>query len=268
MENASQNLDYYLEFGKTYGPKVLLAIIVLFVGLWVVKRITKVVEGGLLRSGVDVDLRPFITSIANLMMKVLLILVVANMVGIETTSFVAILASLAFAVGLALQGSLGNFASGVMILIFKPYKVGDLVEVADKKGYVTEIQIFNTILKSPDNRYVIIPNGTAIGGVITNYSGFEQKCVDLLVPLPYSVSYEKAAPHIYSAVAQTKNILSSPAPAVEIDRFETLGFYVSAKVYTTSNYYDVHAEALQRIKAAMDQNGIEMGLPEDCGYGR
>lgn len=267
MENASQSLEYYLEYVKIYAPKVLLAIVVLIVGLWLVKRITGIIEKGLQRSGVDIDLRPFFTSIANLMMKVLLILIVANMVGIETTSFVAILASLAFAVGLALQGSLGNFAAGVVILLFKPYKVGDLVEVANKRGYVTEIQVFNTILKSPDNRSVIIPNGTAIGGVIINFSGFEHKCVDILVPLPYSVVYDQAAPHILAAASQAKNILTSPAPTVEIDKFDTLGYYVSAKVYTVSNYYDVQAEALLLIKTVMDEQGIRMGMPEDGGYG-
>lgn len=267
MENTPQSLDYYLEYVKNYAPKVLLAIVVLIVGLWLVRRITQIVEKGLQRSGVDIDLRPFFSSIANLMMKVLLFLIVANMVGIETTSFVAILASLAFAVGLALQGSLGNFAAGVVILLFKPYKVGDLVEVAEKRGYVTEIQVFNTILKSPDNRSVIIPNGIAIGGVIINFSGFEKKCVDILVPLPYAVVYDQAAPHILSAVSQTKNILTSPAPTIEIDKFDTLGYYVSAKVYTVANFYEVQGEALLLIKTALDRQGIRMGLPEDGGYG-
>ncbi len=266
MGNAAQNLDFYLQLVSSYAPKIVLAILVLVGGLWIIRHLTRMVEKGITRSGIDKDLRPFFTTLANLLMKVMLVLIVANMVGIETTSFVAILASLAFAVGLALQGSLGNFASGVMILIFKPYKVGDLVDIAGKKGYVTEIQVFNTILLTPESKTVIIPNGTAISGVITNFSSLDHQCIDIQIPLPFAVPYEKAAPHIFEAVGNLPKALISPAPEMYIDRFEAQGYYVFVKIYTDDDFYAVMAEAQMRIKQSLDQRGIPMGFPEDCGY--
>ena len=160
----------YLDLVILYGPKVLTAFIILFIGLWLIKKMTLATEKGMERSGLDPDLRPFLISLVNVMMKVFLILGVANIVGIETTSFVAILASAAFAIGLALQGTLSNFAAGVMILIFKPYRVGDLVEVQNIVARVKEIQIFNTILLTGHEKIIIVPNSNAINGIIGNFT--------------------------------------------------------------------------------------------------
>jgi small conductance mechanosensitive channel len=161
-------IDHFVEFAWTFGPKVLMALALFLGGLWVIKRLTRGFDVFLRRRKVDESLRPFFTSLADTGMKVFLVLLVANTVGIETTSFIAVFSAVAFSIGLALQGSLGNFASGVLVLLFKPYKVGDLLTVDGRTGIVTEIQIFNTILTNDHGKKIIIPNGKMTEGPIEN----------------------------------------------------------------------------------------------------
>lgn len=151
-------LDQLIEFAWVFGPKILMALLLFFGGWWLIKRLTIGFDIFLRSRKVDESLRPFFTSLTDIGLKVMLVFMVASTVGIETTSFLAVFSAIAFSVGLALQGSLGNFASGVLILLFKPYRVGDLLTVDNKIGYVTEIQIFNTILATSNNKKIIIPN--------------------------------------------------------------------------------------------------------------
>ncbi|MBU6343448.1 MAG: mechanosensitive ion channel family protein [Bacteroidetes bacterium] len=161
-------IDQLIELAWNYGPKIILALIILVVGLWLIKRVTRGFEMFLKARKVDDSLRPFFVSLNDVGLKVILLLVVASMVGLETTSFIAIFSAIAFSVGLALQGSLGNFASGVLILLFRPYKVGDLITVSGLSGRVTEIQIFNTLLLTSQGKKIIIPNGKITEGPIEN----------------------------------------------------------------------------------------------------
>ncbi len=151
-------LDQLIEIGWNFGPKILTALVLFFGGWWLIKRLTQAFDTFLRHRKVDESLRPFFTSLTDTGMKVFLVFMVASTVGIETTSFIAVFSAIAFSVGLALQGSLGNFASGVLILLFKPYRVGDLLTVDNRIGYVTEIQIFNTILTTSNSKKIIIPN--------------------------------------------------------------------------------------------------------------
>ncbi|MEQ1745788.1 MAG: mechanosensitive ion channel domain-containing protein [Saprospiraceae bacterium] len=151
-----------------YGPKVLAAVFILLLGLWLIQRITRTMSAVLVKRNIDESLRPFFTSLVDVALKVALLLVVAGQVGIETTSFIAVFSAMAFAVGLALQGSLGNFASGVLILLFRPYRVGDLLQAADHFGEVAEIQIFNTILITDHAKKIVIPNSKVTEGAIVN----------------------------------------------------------------------------------------------------
>lgn len=161
-------LDQLIEFAWVFGPKVLTGLVLFFVGWWLIKRLTQGFDIFLRSRKVDESLRPFFTSLSDTGMKVLLVFMVASTVGIETTSFIAVFSAIAFSVGLALQGSLGNFASGVLILLFKPYRVGDLLTVDARTGYVTEIQIFNTVLTNDHGKKIIIPNGKMTEGAIEN----------------------------------------------------------------------------------------------------
>ena len=161
-------LDQIYNLLLQYGPKVLSAVLILVVGLWLIRRVSRSFDAVLHRRRIDDSLRPFFTSLVDVAMKVALLLVVAGQVGIETTSFIAVFSAVAFAVGLALQGSLGNFASGVLILLFRPYRVGDLISVGDHQGHVAEIQIFNTILTTDHAKKIIVPNSKMTEGPIVN----------------------------------------------------------------------------------------------------
>ena len=162
------------ELTLTYGPKLVAAIIVFIIGGWIIKLLVKGIDKAMQKSGTDDSLRPFLRDIASILLKVMLIISVLGMLGIEMTSFIAILGAAGLAVGMALSGTLQNFAGGVMILLFKPFKVGDVIEAQGYIGSVSEIQIFNTILKTPDNKTIIIPNGGLSTGSMTNYSTEEK----------------------------------------------------------------------------------------------
>lgn len=161
-------IDQLYNLAFQYGPKVVAALLLLIIGLWVIRRITATFQDVLAKRQVDNSLRPFLSSLIDVALKVALLLMVASQLGIETTSFIAVFSAVAFAVGLALQGSLGNFASGVLILLFRPYRVGDLLTLDGHAGHVSEIQIFSTILTNEHGKKIIIPNGKMTEGAITN----------------------------------------------------------------------------------------------------
>lgn len=153
-----------------YGPGLLMAMLTLLIGLWIVRVVVKLISNSLSQAKVEESLSRFLCSLVSVLLKALLFVSVASMVGIETTSFIAIIGAAGLAVGLALQGSLANFAGGVLILLFKPYKVGNFIDAQGVTGTVKEIQVFNTILKTPDNKTIIVPNGSISNGIITNFS--------------------------------------------------------------------------------------------------
>ena len=180
------------ELGLEYAPKLALAIITLFIGLLIIRGISKVLLASMTKSKVDPTLIPFINSLVTWILKILLFISVASMIGIATTSFIAVLGAAGLAIGLALQGSLANFAGGVLIMIFKPYKCGDLIESQGHLGVVKEVQIFNTILTSPEHKQVIIPNGSVSNGSIVNYTAEGKIRVDLTIGIAYDADIEKA----------------------------------------------------------------------------
>ena len=182
IENLTQT---GAELLMSYGPKLLLAILTLIVGFWVIKRVVAMVEIKLENCEVDSTLRKFLVNAGSVLLKALVIISVASMVGIETTSFIAILGAAGLAVGLALQGSLANFAGGVLILLFKPFKVGDLIEAQGHLGFVKEIQIFVTIINTLDNLRVIIPNGVLSNGSLTNLNAEPHRRVDMVFGIGY-----------------------------------------------------------------------------------
>lgn len=196
--------DHLLEFTWTYGPKFLAALALFLGGLWVIKRLTRGFDIFLRRRKVDESLRPFFTSMSDTGMKVILIFMVANTVGIETTSFIAIFSAVAFSVGLALQGSLGNFASGVLVLLFKPYKVGDLLTVDGRTGHVAEIQIFNTVLTNDHGKKIIIPNGKMTEGPIEN--------IEMGIPVQVEVAILLDSDNSLEAVRAAANAAAERCP--------------------------------------------------------
>ncbi|MEL7220496.1 MAG: mechanosensitive ion channel family protein, partial [Bacteroidota bacterium] len=230
-------MDKLIEVALTYGPPILLAIFMLFVGLKIIKRLQALAYKALEKAGISESLVPFLSSVVGIGLKVLLFLAVAGVVGIDTASFVAILAAASFAVGLALQGSLSNFAAGIIILIFRPYKVGQWIEVCDKFGKVEEIQVFNTIMVTPGNKTLIIPNGQVVDNIVTNYSERGYARLELEVTMPYGESFPKVKAIIFEVLRNTPGVLNDPEPEVGIETFDSHSIVVTARPYVSPDDY-------------------------------
>src|SRR5688572_12933463 len=189
ITDYSQNILQYITI---YGLRILSALLILVVGLWLIKRVTKFLHKLMHQRGMDASLIPFLITIANILLKITLVIVVISQIGIEATSFLAILGSAGIAIGLALQGSLSNFAGGVLLLTVRPFRVGDFIDAQGQSGKVHEINIFNTIIKTGDNKTIFIPNGPLASGTIVNYDLEEHRRVDMKFVIDYRNDVEKA----------------------------------------------------------------------------
>lgn len=240
-----------------YGPRFLLAIAVLVVGLQVIKFMVKVFVKALEKSNNDESLNQFLKSLITWSLKIMLFVSVAGMVGIHTTSFVAMLGAAGLAVGLALQGALANFAGGVLILLFKPFKVGHLIKAQGELGTVTEIQIIYTILVTAENKTIVIPNGPIIKDTIVNYTTLGSIRVDLEVGIGYDDNIKKAREVIMKVLEQNEMILDEPKPVITVDNLGDSAVELSIRPWTNpENYWTVHLETLEDIKNALDEAGI------------
>jgi small conductance mechanosensitive channel len=215
-EQVVDNISVYTEKGMAlaaeYGPKLLLALILLFVGLWIIRIFTRMFERAMDKASVEVSLRKFLSSLVNLALKALLLVSVISTMDIEMTSFVAIIGAAGLAVGLALQGSLANFAGGVLILLFKPFKVGDYIEASGQSGTVSEISVFNTILKTIDNKVVIVPNGALSNDIKINYTAESTRRVDLTFGIGYSDDLRKAKAILQEIANADERVLKNLHP--------------------------------------------------------
>ncbi|MGR3809779.1 mechanosensitive ion channel family protein [Jiulongibacter sp. NS-SX5] len=247
-----------------YAPQVIGAIIALLLGFWIIGLITSRLDKVLDRSKVDQNVRPFLKSLVNVGLKVMLLLAVASMFGIETTSFVAIFGALAFAIGMALQGSLGHFASGVLLLIFKPYKVGDLVEIGGGKvGAVKEIQIFNTVLETLDNKRIIVPNGLVTNDVITNISGQGTIGVELTFGIGYPDDIDKAKEIILAVGKKCEWILDAPAQGVVVSELADSSVNLATRPFVKSeHYWPTYFYMQENVKKEFDKAGVGIPFPQ------
>jgi len=200
-----------------WSPKIVAGIFVLIIGFWIVKLISNMIGRSLNKSGLDKDLIPFLKSLVSVLLKILVVITAAGVVGIEITAFAALLAGAGLAIGAAMSGTLSHFAAGVMVLIFKPYKVGDLVDIQGVVGHVEEVQVFNTVIKSLEGKKVIMPNGIATSGIMTNLSANGKLRVDLNVAMPYEEDFDKVKQIIKGALDNVKEKLADE-PTIEILR--------------------------------------------------
>lgn len=248
---------------------VLVAIVMFVVGFWIVGKVMGIVTKALDKSNINEELKPFITSMLSILLKILVLLIVAGKVGIDTSSIVAALAAASFAIGMALQGSLGHIAAGILLLLFKHYKIGDYITVGDHSGFVEEIQIINTVIRTFDNQLVIIPNGTAVGESIVNSSGTDGYIrQEFMVNMPYNESYDKVEKTILEALNSTSNVLSDPKPEIGIAEFDTHFIKVSVKPYSkVRDQEQVFFEATTNVKKALGKAGIKMAYSEDVAFG-
>jgi small conductance mechanosensitive channel len=256
-------IDQGVEMAIQYGPKLLLSIVVLLVGLWVIKRVVNVVNKGLNASKTDPTLAKFLGSLTSIILKALLFISVASMVGIETTSFIAILGAAGLAIGLALQGSLANFAGGVLILMFRPYKVGDFVDAQGVAGTVSAIQIFNTIIKTPDNKVIIVPNGSISNGIITNFSAEETRRVDFVFGVGYDDDIAKTKETLKAIFAADERVFSDPEPFVVLSELADSSVNFTCRVWVkASDYWAVYFDTMETVKLRFDAENISIPYPQ------
>jgi len=261
--NSFFNLEELSRLITLYAPKVVGAILTLVIGFWIVGRLTNIVRKQLGRSKMDASVQPFLVSLVSVGLKVLVLLSVASMFGIQTTSFIAIFSALAFAVGIALQGSLGNFASGVLILTFKPYRVGDLVDLNGHIGHVREIQVFNTHLITLDNRRIIIPNGMITSNVITNISGQGTMGVDMTFGIGYSDDIDKARSIIEKVAADCPQVLDDPKPLIAVSAHADSSINFLVRPWCKSgDYWPVYYYMHEHVKKEFDNAGVGIPFPQ------
>ena len=247
----------------TLGVTLLKALLVFIVGRLVISLLNRLVRKILSRRNIDPSVKTFVGSLVNVLLIVLLAVSIVAILGIETTSFAALLASAGVAVGMALSGNLSNFAGGLIILLFKPFKVGDYIEGQGESGTVREIQIFHTILTTPDNKVVYIPNGALSGGAITNYSREPLRRVDWTFGVDYGEDYQKVKGVITSIIARDARILQEPVPFVALHALADSSVNVVVRVWVASaDYWDVYFDINQAVYETFNREGIDFPFPQ------
>jgi small conductance mechanosensitive channel len=241
---------------------ILMALVILIVGLFVIKLAVKASKKVMNKSGVDLTLQKFLGNLVGWALKILLLITVAAKLGVETTSFAAILASAGLAVGLALQGSLANFAGGVLIMIFKPFKIGDLIESDGQIGVVKEIEIFTTKLTGLTSREIIFPNGALSNGTIINYTSDGTRRVDLTIGVSYDADIKQTKDVLMNVLTSNPKVLKDPAPAVTVSELADSSVNFAVRPWSTSDdYWDVYFETMENVKLSLDKAGIEIPNP-------
>lgn len=263
IEKANDLSSQLIDLVWVWGPKVLTAVITLIIGLWIIGAIVKQVGKGMEKRNVDASLRPFLKSLLSAVLKVMLLISVIGMVGIQVTSFVAVLGAAGLAIGLALQGTLQNFAGGVIILILKPFKVGDYIETGSHSGTVNEIQIFNTFLKTPDNKIIIIPNGGLANSSLTNYSKEPQRRVDFTFGVGYGDSTEKTRQTLMELINADSRILQEPAPFIGLTELGDSSVNFVVRVWVESaDYWGVHFDMNENVYNKFNEVGLNIPYPQ------
>ena len=262
MENAQVWIDKGIGFIVEYGPKIIGAILIYLVGSWVIKKLTNVLRNVMMKRKYEESLQRFLLNLVAWALKIFLIIMVISKLGVETTSFAAVIAAAGLAIGLALQGSLSNFAGGVLLIIFKPYRIGDLVEAQGALGVVKEIEIFTTKLVTPDNKLAIIPNGAMANGNIINYTEEGQMRVDTVVGVGYGEDIKKAKAVLLEVLTSNPLVLENPAPSVNVAELADSSVNFAVRPFCKpEHYWDVYFATLENCKLALDKAGIEIPYP-------
>jgi len=248
---------------SSFGTDLVVAIIIFIVGRWVAKWLARLTEKAMLRAEADVTLVTFVRNIVYIALLTFVVMAAIAKLGIQTTSFIAVLGAAGFAIGLALQGSLGNFAAGVMLIIFRPFKSGDFVDAAGISGVVEEIKIFTTTLRTGDNKTIIVPNAVITSSTIVNYSAKDTRRVDLTVGVGYSDDIDKVREVLSGIIAADERIMSDPAPMIAVAELadSSVNFAVRSWV-KSSDYWPVFFHLNETIKKRFDQEGISIPFPQ------
>lgn len=251
------------EWATFYGLKIIAAVLIFIIGRWVAKVLRSVLERMMRKGKVEETLISFVAHLVYVLLLLIIIIAALNQLGIQTTSFIAIIGAAGLAIGLALQGSLANFAAGVLMIIFRPFKVGDYIEGGGTAGTVEEIQIFNTILKSPDNKIIIVPNAKITGENITNYSARDTRRMDLIFGVSYSDDLQKVKEVLKDILTSDDRILKDPAPTIGVLELadSSVNFAVRPWVQT-ADYWTIFFDMKEKIKMRFDAEGISIPFPQ------
>ena len=245
------------------GTNLLVAVIIFLVGFWLAKWVGRIVVRILTRGKVDAGLITFLSSLATIVLKVLVIVTAITQLGIEMTSFVAILGAAGLAIGMAFSGTLSNFAGGVMILLFKPFKVGDTILTQNLQGTVKEIQIFYTYLHTSDNKVIVIPNGPIANGPLTNFTKANVRRVDWSIPISYGDDYVKAHQLILKYLSEDKRVKKDPAPFVALGELGASVMITVRAWAKTDDYWNVFYELNRKIYEEFEKEGLHLTSPQD-----
>lgn len=263
VDRLSVALDKLTDFAISGGEKILVAVIVFIVGRLVIKLIKKLTNRILERRKFDPGVKSFLGSMINIVLMTLLIISVIGALGVNTASFAALLASAGVAIGMALSGQLQNFAGGLIILIFRPYRVGDYISAQGIEGVVKEIQILYTIINTTDNKMVFVPNGGMSNGLVINYSRNDMRRVDLVFGVEYGTAFEKVESVLKEIIASNDKILNSPEPAIAMSQLADSSVNISLKVWTkTADYWDVYFFLNKTVYATFNEKGISFPFPQ------
>jgi len=262
MEKAEQWFNYGIELAKEFGPKLLTAILIFLIGSWVIKKIVGAARKMMAKSNYDESLQRFLLNLISWALKVFLILVVVSQLGVDVTTFAAVIAAAGLAVGLALQGSLSNFAGGVLIMIFKPYRIGELIKAQGELGVVKEIEIFTTKLVTPGNKLAIIPNGAMANGNIINYTSEGLMRVDTTIGVGYNEDIKKTKQVLMEVLTSNPLVLKDPEPSVNVSELADSSVNFAVRPFCKpEHYWDVYFGTLENCKLALDKAGIEIPYP-------
>ena len=261
MENLS---EYIYEIVMKYGPKLIGAVVTLVVGMWLISIIRNILRKRFEKQNVDPSLRVFLNSMIGIALKLMLWISVIGMMGVQMTLFIAIFGAAGLAVGMALSGTLQNFAGGVIILIFNPFRVGDFIDAQGHAGTVTEIQIFNTILKTPDNKTIIIPNGGLSTGSMTNFSTEAKRRVDLTFGIAYGDDVDKAREVLMKLIKADERIINDPAePFIAVSELADSSVNLVVRVWAeASNYWGIYFDLTEKVYKTFDKEGLNIPFPQ------
>ena len=262
-ELPQEIMNYTIEIASNFGLNLLTALIVVIVGKQLVKILLKVIKVALEKANTEETVRIFIANLLNTVFTVIIFVAAINQLGVETTSIIALLGAAGLAIGLALQGSLANFAAGILIVIFRPYKVGDYIEAGTNVGTVKDIQIFSTVLRTPDNKSIVVPNGSIMDGSITNYSEQPTRRIDIIASCSYEDDLEKVKIVLQTILDNEERILTEPKPQIAVSELaeSSVNFIVRPWV-NSPDYLPVMYSLLENIKKSFDKEGISIPYPQ------
>ena len=260
MEEKISTIKTFLaEYGLL---KVISALVILIVGLWVIKKVTKATNKIMEKRNMDVSLRGFLSSLIGWALKIFLVVTVADQLGIETTSFAAVIAAAGLAIGMALQGTLANFAGGALIMVFRPFKVGDYIEAQGEQGVVKEIEIFTTKINTIDHKEVIIPNGVLSNGNIINYSSEDKRRVDITIGVSYDADIKQSKEVLMNTILSSPYTLKEDANQVIVGELaESSVNFITRTWVKSADYWDAYFHIMENIKVELDKANIEIPYP-------